>query len=229
MLTILTLYRKTENNVFILLYRDGDRVVEIGDGEHMCCTIYQMLANVMPHRRTNVTQPAQPHGNPSKMETARNYNCFPQGTVDAADTTLVMYAKMMKDGTWAPVSEQFRLPNEEKVQAALNSIAPPHCSASASLPDDTTVSEDPYSSCEDNQRDEEDYSSASRGGGSFSAMPVKAKLSTAHSHDATDDSDDASTDNSDDASSESASESQYSASSYASVQAPAPLKRKRHC
>lgn len=131
-LTILGIYRNVEDDKRVLRCLGGCLVV-VGDLEHCSCCIYQMLAWAMPNRRTCSAQPAQPHNHPSKIERMTS----DKNNSALSTRVLTLFKKMVKEGNWKGVSEQFRLPNEDAVSVALDGFEA--AVSIASLPSDDTL------------------------------------------------------------------------------------------
>jgi len=68
-LAIMGVYKDLEGNIRVL---SNDRILELGDGEHFSCSIYQIIMWMMSNRASNVAQPQQAHCHPLKTEVASN-------------------------------------------------------------------------------------------------------------------------------------------------------------
>lgn len=119
-LVILGLYKDTQGDVRVLI---NDRLLDLGDGEHCCCCLYQLLAWTMSHRATNVAQPSQPHCHPSPVEMALNF--FSDDTLRIATEALDAFERMVDNGTWPSMPSQLRLRKEDSIRAVLNAIPTP--------------------------------------------------------------------------------------------------------
>jgi len=166
-----------ENGNCVLRYLTFDgtkgRPITFGDCEHMSCMIYQFLAWTMPNRQNNLAQPAQPHHHPTRMEWLSNQN----GILACAESSLSEYLKMVEEGTWKEVSNEFHLANEDPVRDCLDnfSFKVQSCDATQTTSD---VSEKGINADETNQTDMEqaETEAVEQGGGEKNPDKVEISL-----------------------------------------------------
>lgn len=111
--------RQEERWVLHHLKANGEvgRPVIPGDVEHFMCTLYQMLAFTLPHRRANMAQPAQQHCYPTMQKWAQNKE---QSTWVRSKRCINAFVSMVDKGLWSAISEQFESINEEDLRTGLD-------------------------------------------------------------------------------------------------------------